>query len=163
MIKKASAFAENFYYKFGIPYTCSYCGDLAETMDHCIPWSVAKRNDNQRRNLIGFCCPACQDCQNILGNRVFSTFQDRVLFVKGKLRNRYGKGHPVWDEEELSELSGNLRKYVEGENYKFNLSRSRILWTNTNEFRKLISEVEEDLRWDPKIPSELKKFFIDDV
>ena len=45
MIKKASAFAENFYYKFGIPYTCSYCGDLAETMDHCIPWSVVKRND----------------------------------------------------------------------------------------------------------------------
>lgn len=86
-----------------------------------------------------------------------------MLFVKGKLKNRYGKGHPVWDEEELSELSGNLRKYVEGENYKFNLSRSRILWTNTNEFRKLISEVEEDLRWDPKIPSELKKFFIDDV
>ena len=161
MIKIATANAENFYYKFGIPYTCTYCGEYADTIDHCIPYSILRTDGRKHRRLLGFCCPACRECNCLLGNRVFTTFQDRVLYVNGTLKKKYGAHHVVWDEEELEEVSGNLRKFIQGENTRFLISRDRILWINTNSFRKIIKEVEDDLESNSQIENELKKFFID--
>lgn len=161
MIKTATANAETFYYKFGIPHTCTYCGEYADTIDHCIPYSVLRNETRKKNKLLGFCCPACKECNCLLGNKVFTTFQERVLFVNRTLKKKYGAHRVVWDKEELEEISGNLKKYIQAENITFQISRDRILWINGNSFRKMIKEVEEDLESNFLIENELKKFFID--
>ena len=107
-------------FTFGKQHICTYCGEPADTIDHTIPYSWFREtnyNGKRHRESIGFMTYACRECNCILGNRIFPTFQDRCRFVKNKLQKRYrDKMGVIWDEDELSELSGGLRAEIERSN-----------------------------------------------
>ena len=153
-----------FFYKFGKPGVCTYCGEYADTVDHCVPYSITRQEtkQNSRHKLIGFCCPSCGECNSLLGDKLFLTFQERLLFVNKQLKKKYSRHHVVWDNEEIDELEGNLQKYVSGSNIDYLISKDRILWIHTPDFMKIYNEVIDDLYGNEKISKQLKSFFIDD-
>jgi hypothetical protein len=80
---------------------CVYCGQLATVRD--------------RRCLPGRTVPACSECYALAQRRFTFVPALRAAYVKFRLELRYTRilNIPVWDESELSELSGKLRETVE--------------------------------------------------
>jgi 5-methylcytosine-specific restriction endonuclease McrA len=78
-------------------YTCQYCGDRAEHLDHILPFS--KGGDNCPANLVS----ACATCNLTAHDRVFLNFEDKkkwILKARGmrekKLRKEKETRHPDW-------------------------------------------------------------------
>ncbi len=60
--------------------TCAYCGVLATTRDHYLPWSEFRRP---------FWVPACQICNTLLGNELHTTWFGRCAHLGLLYRVRY--------------------------------------------------------------------------
>jgi hypothetical protein len=106
---------EHFYELHGRNYICSYCGDAAETIDHCLPQSHVHKH---RRAYIGFIIlktPSCQHCNSILGDKIFNDFAARKAHVNKKLCIKFKKelAFLAWDEDEMKEMGPGLRKRIE--------------------------------------------------
>jgi HNH endonuclease len=66
---------------------CLYCGGVADSVDHVLPWSYCP--DNSTNNLV----PACMECNGIASNLIFSTLDEKVRYVVGQRQRR---GLPVY-------------------------------------------------------------------
>ena len=66
---------------------CLYCGGVADSVDHVLPWSYCP--DNSMNNLV----PACMECNGIAYNLIFSTLDEKVRYV---VRQRQRRGLPVY-------------------------------------------------------------------
>ena len=88
-------------------FTCVYCWNPAETVEHIIPWSYD--HDNREENLVA----ACWLCNLIASNKVFNTFSDKLAHVQNR-RYQWIKNNPIplWTVKEVNELGRTLKKYV---------------------------------------------------
>jgi hypothetical protein len=90
---------------------CTYCGELANTIDHIPPQS-------RRAGLEGVYpfleVPACKSCNSGLGARPLMRLEDRQQWIHGWLQRHYVKilTLPEWSERELEELGPTLRQKV---------------------------------------------------
>jgi hypothetical protein len=88
---------------------CSYCGEVAETVDHVLPRSfrvkVMSAGMTYTRDLPDT-VPACRECNCLASDHVFSTLREKRAFVQSALRRRYAKllAAPPWRDEELATL-----------------------------------------------------------
>lgn len=156
-----------FTFKFGKPYICTYCGMPADDMEHTIPYSWfrdSKIGSRRQKESIGYLTPSCKECNNIAGNKIFDTFQKRLLYVNTRLRQIHKKDMGViWDEEDLSQVEGNLKKYIIAKN-KLNLNlRQRIDWISTQDFQQLMTDACDRLYYNKTIDKKFKLFLIDDT
>jgi len=99
-------------------YNCIYCGDVATTRDHFIPWTynhVGKRKETvgtgkkiDGKNIV----PACLECNSMAGNKVFETIEKKREYIQERIEIKYKKiiRIPDWSENELKELGRKLMK-----------------------------------------------------
>ncbi len=90
---------------------CYYCGMIATSFDHFIPRVLIKEGlFTEHQRLI----PACQQCNSILGARVFPTLALRREAAKAGIRKKYARilNIPEWTEEEIEELGYTLKTRV---------------------------------------------------
>lgn len=152
-------------FTFGNKHICTYCGEPADTIDHTIPYSWFKdttEGKKRKAEAVGFMTYSCRECNRLLGNRLFYTFQDRCKFVNNKLRTKYRKFMGVvWDEEDLDGLSGSLRQEIERSN-RLNLRlRERVSWQDSKQFLSMLEETMDRVYWSEELLPEWKEFFID--
>ena len=94
---------------------CTYCGDLATTVDHVIPvsWSSGKKRKRRRLDLPGLKVPSCGDCNSRLTDRPIFTIVERKDFIAVELEKRWTRRRQVqWTEDDLAGLGPNLRRAV---------------------------------------------------
>lgn len=151
----------DFIYTFGIPNTCTYCGQSADTLDHCIPYSFSRgRQTKGSKSPLGFCTYCCRECNSLLGSSIFPTFQERLVYLNKKLSKKYNKFLTVvWDEEDLSSVSGNLKRYITGFNNLNKITRERLDWIYSPTFLKMLSETQEDVA-SLDIPQHFKDYIV---
>jgi hypothetical protein len=59
-------------------YICAYCGDLAEVIDHVVPWSWSHCSDED--NLVA----SCVKCNALVGNMMFRDFTEKYKYINRK-------------------------------------------------------------------------------
>lgn len=99
---KSGRTARNFhlaYKKYG--RLCVYCGNAANSIDHLLPHSY--RADNSLENL----APACMTCNQLVGNKVFYTFEEKKSFILEERERKHLNSSPPdidWSEEAEDEI-----------------------------------------------------------
>jgi hypothetical protein len=97
---------------------CVYCGSSKNIEnDHLIPYSynhlrtIGSRTNTSKKGTV----PACHECNNLLGNKMYTTVSSRASYLLPKYKKKYDKLSrlPEWTEEELSELGRTLRSAIE--------------------------------------------------
>ena len=61
---------------------CVYCGGIPTCVDHVVPWSYSKCNDEY--NLVA----SCELCNHIAYNFIFKDFTEKRLFILKKRNTR---------------------------------------------------------------------------
>lgn len=91
---------------------CVYCGDAAGHWDHVVPHSFIAVG--ARRTWNAGVLPACYRCNGILGNLIFDSLDERLGHVAKRMEAKHRKilRTPDWTDEEMAEISPNLRKGV---------------------------------------------------
>jgi len=58
--------------------------------------------------------PACSECNRRLGSRLLVTVPDRARYLLGRNTVKWKKllNSPDWDEDEIEQLGGNLRRRI---------------------------------------------------
>lgn len=151
-------------YLFGKKYICTYCGEPADCIDHTIPYSWFKNTGSKKRKseAVGFMTYSCRECNSLLSDKVFYTFQDRLLYLNRRLRERHKKELTVlWDEEDLKTVSDRLKQYILQSNNRCNLIRKRLGWINSKEFQNMMKDVYEDVYFNKSLTEKQKEYFID--
>lgn len=76
-----------------------------------VPQSYSNNTSYERKYVV----PCCHECNTVLGNKLYHTVSSRAAYIHGKLQERYKKvlRTPDWEEEELEELSQDMRKSIE--------------------------------------------------
>jgi len=91
---------------------CWYCGDVADTEDHCPPISHAgaSKCPHEYRWLI----PCCRSCNSLLGSRLHFNPVDRRDAVRALLKRKHARmlEAPEWTADEIDQLDGRLRRTV---------------------------------------------------
>ena len=152
-------------FNFGHNDVCTYCGDHATCLDHTIPYSYFRNTGGhyRRSEAIGFLTPACDECNTILGDRIFTTFQERFKFVHDRLVKKYKKKLGIiWDKEDLKGVSGRLKQYIEQQNRINQRIQTRLNWPSSVEFSEIMNEAYSLLYYSSDVPKEWKTFLIDE-
>lgn len=129
-------------FKFGSWATCFYCGDLPNSQDHVIPWSMMFSVEKHKGSDKGPRTPACMTCNSILSSFFFDTLHERCDYVKQYLLKKHAKILKTqdWSDEELKELDGKLKNHIIKQvNFKKEIT-PRVFWQNSKEF---VSEFEK--------------------
>ena len=100
---------------------CYYCGDQGDTIDHVPAISIAYSIGPDRLESMGVSLikvTACRECNALLGDLPLNTLDERVVYLYDKFQTRYKKYLKMayWDNDELDEIEGMLRSYVESAN-----------------------------------------------
>ena len=105
--------------------TCVYCGEPEEHREHVVP---------RHTGLPTFVVPACAECNLVAGGNVFPGIIEKQEFIRDRIKKRYGKllRMPEWDDQEISELKGRLRRHVEGCSIAAKWVKSRLAWEMTS-------------------------------
>ena len=96
-------------------FRCFYCGEIADTLDHIPPLSLAENYSQNHNHVLVRCCSECND---IAYNENHSCIEDRIDFIKSKMTKKYKKKIAVaskWNDQDLSEVKGLLRKSIEND------------------------------------------------
>ena len=64
---------------------CQYCGAVATSVDHVVPWSW--RKDNSERNLVA----ACKACNSLAGSQVFASFEEKQHYLVTERERRMNR------------------------------------------------------------------------
>lgn len=67
---------------------CAYCGNRADTEEHVTPVSIMSRLAELGVAQESFIVPACLECNDLAGNCMFTTFDERRSHVRKRLQNR---------------------------------------------------------------------------
>lgn len=117
--KAALAVIGRRYVKFA-PYgdnVCSYCGDPADTLDHCPPLMLAYLRGTDWfdvRGLRFYLFPACRECNSSLGQCRKLSLDDRRELLRKKYWRKYWRVVDAadWSEAEVDDLGPNLRSVL---------------------------------------------------
>ena len=145
---------------FGTRDHCAYCGYPSQCRDHCIPISYMSATCNRSREMtIGPIVLACAECNGVLGNKLFDSFEARAEFVSceyAEIAVRFG---PIWESGDLNSLKGKLKQYVKNNQVKRRYYASRSEWMLTGEYCANISDLTEWPLLDPTSPSYHEQYF----
>jgi len=94
---------------------CVYCRSIAECRDHVIPvvYMYLTRNYDPSKSWV---VPCCNHCNQLAGGSVAFSIPEKAKLIIKKMYKKYGKilRYPSWTQDELNELSYNLRNAVWG-------------------------------------------------
>ncbi len=90
---------------------CWYCGEPADTKDHCPP--LAAIGDGVRTDA-RWLIPCCSECNSLLGARSHTNPVMRRDAARNLIRTRYRRilQTPEWTDAEIKELDGRLKRTV---------------------------------------------------
>lgn len=93
---------------------CTYCGILANALDHIIPVSydyVSRKNAKYSKELT---VPCCNECNIILSDKWLPTIGERAGYLIEKYNSKYSKilSKPDWEDWEIEDLGGTLKMMV---------------------------------------------------
>ena len=97
---------------------CAYCGDPATHEDHVFPIAALKKLYASGRQFpdreVLKIVPACAECNLLASDNVFYTFDGKKGYVKEKLYRRYRRYINIvtWEDNEIEELKGELKRYI---------------------------------------------------
>ncbi len=140
---------------FGTRAVCTYCGDTANSIDHC--YAPVASQTNQKRHgagktKYGATTNACTDCNCYLSDRRFDSFWDRCAFVQQRLEN---KAKPIiWTAEQIRQLDASLSSVVKRETAKRKWLRMRADFFQSREFCVCC----DSLVWE-ELPPEYERYF----
>lgn len=149
-------------FTFGIKTNCTYCGDMATVLDHVIAVSYQKyETRSSKEPKAGPRTHACADCNRALGNRYFSTFEERLSWASFRLKL---KCKPInWAEREIAALDHSLRQYVRSHRNKRLAMQQRADWLHGREQSLAIDSLTYEpclQSWEPKFHRELGAYFL---
>lgn len=113
---------------------CVYCGMVADTLDHYPPISSSPRT--------GVLLPACRECNAFARDLYPYDFIKRVEHVKNRIRKKHARmlrRMPVWEADELDEMSGHMRRDIELWQRKRRIVHARLVWDVVNYLRQLVA------------------------
>ncbi len=98
------------------PFVCFYCGQAANTLDHCPP--ISRIDDYRALGLAReqfLRVPACGECNMLAADTIQPSLIEREMYVKQQLEQRYRKllAMPVWTQTEIARLGRNLRSRIQ--------------------------------------------------
>jgi len=116
------------YKKYGYvehTYSCVYCGELADTLDHVPPVAISANLDLEMKHMV---VPACRECNSTLHDKFLLRLDDRAEHLLNRYKTKYKKHDSTvaWDEDEIEELSGHLKTYIRGCQHEYQRFRDRI-------------------------------------
>jgi len=98
---------------------CTYCGSSKNIQnDHVVPYSYNHLNTKYRLNKSKKgTVPACRECNQLLGNKFYTTVFERASYLLPVYTEKYNKlsaslKKANWTEKELSELGRNLQTTI---------------------------------------------------
>jgi len=105
---------------------CSYCGEPADTKDHVFPIRWA---DNQEEGHM-IIVPACRSCNSMAGHKKFTDIYEKVKWLHEHIKSKYESilHMPDWSEEELKEISFELRQQIEQQLKLRDRIWARVYW-----------------------------------
>ena len=118
---------------------CYYCGVTASGIDHVVPQkllrgAVLAGDLDSYFDMTGHGrileVDSCQQCNSILGAKFDSSLAERKARVKARLKQKlaHDLAMPDWSEDQLNELSPDLRTWVVQGLLRREIARSRINW-----------------------------------
>ena len=116
------------YKRYGYPedlYSCVYCGEVADTLDHVPPVRIAESLDLEMTHML---VPACRECNSTLSAKYLLYLDERAEHLLQRYKTKYKKHDSAvaWDEDEIEELSGSLKTYIRGCQLEYQRFRERI-------------------------------------
>lgn len=113
---------------------CLYCGQPAETDDHFPPLAFTGPCGR------GFLLPACTECNGIVGARYPTNLWKRCDAVKAGIRRKYRKilKAPLWDDEDLEEMSETFRKGLAACTRTKELIGERLVWSAESYLSRIV-------------------------
>jgi len=140
---------------------CSYCGDMATSLDHLVSYSSQMPGPRKYRHDIatGGLIPSCHDCNMRLGNRCGSVeIHIRAAFVLGRLMKSSKMKRIMnlasWSRSSLDELGPTLRSKIEEDILKHEKMVHRLVnlkrvaageYARPHENTKILDFIEESL------------------
>lgn len=121
------------FFFFGDHRDCTYCGEPASSVDHviCIASQTVKRKSCAKTSH-GPITPACRDCNNRLGSKMFDTFDLRCEYVHWGLEK---EAKPIlWHGWEIAKLDPSLMEIVSKERNRRMLMRMRADWFGSRDY-----------------------------
>lgn len=132
------------HFRFGSWSTCFYCGTQPTDRDHVIPFSMLslEKRGGKPCASVGMTTPSCHECNNILSDLFFETLHDRCEYANKRIRRRYSKllHMETWQDWELNEIKGKLRRYVICKQEERNVAVDRVSWQFKEDFTKLFEQ-----------------------
>lgn len=112
-------------------YDCVYCGVRAASRDHIIPFchnNYSDRQRNQHDYSMEDVVPTCRECNTTLAHLWLPSIAERASHLKFHYESKYKKllNAPDWTEEELEEITGNLKRHVVSLQRKKKFTHARI-------------------------------------
>lgn len=80
---------------------CQYCGDVATTIDHIIPWNF--KNNNSPENMVA----SCKLCNSLGGDKLFRDFNEKKLYILNRrIQKKFGIKNPLqWPDIKIKKDS----------------------------------------------------------
>jgi len=95
---------------------CTYCGVQSNALDHIIPVSYNQITRKGAKYSKEITVPCCHECNGTLSNKWLPTIAERaeelIKCYTKKYKSVLEQKH--WTDEELDNLSGNLKKMIRG-------------------------------------------------
>ena len=120
----------------GIEGVCTYCGQIADSVDHVVPKHLLERAGELELDLSkimrmrSWQVPACRECNSMLGGKLFATLRERRESAHKSIRRKYASylRVPSWSEEELSEMGPRASDEIRAALVVRDWIRGRLAW-----------------------------------
>lgn len=124
---------------------CIYCGIPATTVDHVIPRHILERAESAEIDLGRYwhvrnkVVPACRECNSAIGGKMLTTIKERRECAHRHIRKKYKRllGMPNWSEEELAEVSEDLKQDILESIKMRDWLRERLRWAGASHVKDL--------------------------
>ena len=105
---------------------CFYCGEYGREKEHVIP---------RRVSLPTWTVLSCRECNSLAGGDALTSVLEKLQAIRAKRAKRYAKllKMPKWDEDELADITGRLRKTIEAWQMAKETVESQVTWNPLGE------------------------------
>ena len=153
-------------FRFGIPNVCTYCGEAAHEIDHCVPvclTGVSHRALHCLQNK-GITTWACRFCNARLSGKVFPGMLERFAYIRKIIESKAEKvkDNPDWTDQEILALDYTLQTYIASCQEKQKKLKRMLAWENSSGFCLLVDQLKQRPELDrknPKYKPTLRHFF----